>query len=97
MTLRVNSITNNGHCVSNEWAFSPDKMSALQGTFVDMHTWREVSVSSPERNPRILVWLVSRMLHSTDSSHELPGLLRRWAAETERECEVGAMLSTSGR
>lgn len=66
--------------------------SARQGTLVDMHLWRKVSESSSERNPRILVWLAGRMLHSTDPSHELPGLLRRWAAETERECEVGAML-----
>ncbi len=97
MTLRVNSIIDDGDCVRNEWAFSLDKRSAPQGTLVDMQVWRKVSESSREQNRRILVWLVSRILHSTDSSHELPGLLHRWAIETERECEVGAMLRQDDR
>lgn len=97
MTLRVNSIANDGDCVRDEWAFSPDKRSSPRGALVDMQVWRKVSESSPDENRRILVWLAGRILHSTDSSHELPGLLCRWATETERECEVGAMLRQDDR
>ena len=97
MTLRVNSITDDGECVRDEWAFSPDKRSTPQGTLVDMQVWRKVSESSPEQNRGIPVWLASRILHNTDSSHELPGLLRGWAIGTERECEVGTMLRQDDR